>query len=102
MTAAWAVVILVGTATVTIKAMGPVLLGARGLPPRVLAVVRLLAPALLGALVVTQALSGPDGVAVDERLLGLGAAVGGLLLRLPVLAVVVAAAAVTAVARLVL
>jgi len=45
---------------------------------------------------------GPDGLAVDERSLGLAAAVVALLLRAPMLVVIVAAAATTALARLIL
>src|SRR5207245_1873135 len=47
----WLVVIAVGAATVAIKATGPLLLAGRELPPRLLGVVELLAPALLAALV---------------------------------------------------
>jgi hypothetical protein len=65
-------------------------------------VIGLLAPALLAAMVVTQALSDPTGIAADERLLGLAAAGVALRLRAPLLAVVVVAAAVTAAARLAL
>lgn len=99
MTATWAVVALVGGATVAIKALGPVLLGGRQLPPRLTRFVELLAPALLAALVVTQVLGEGRQVVIDERLLGLGAAAVALSLRAPVLVVIVVAAAVTAVAR---
>jgi uncharacterized membrane protein len=101
MTEAWIVVGLVGVATVGIKAAGPVLLGGRPLPPRLRAVVRLLAPAVLAGLVATGVLAIGQDLVVDARLVGLGAAVAALLLRAPVLAVVVVAAAATALARLV-
>jgi hypothetical protein len=101
MSEAWIVVGVVGAATVGIKAMGPVLLGGRPLPPRLQAVVRLLAPAVLAALVATGALAIDQRLVLDARLLGLGAAVLALLLRAPVLVVVVVAAAATAIARLV-
>lgn len=97
----WTVVIVAGAASVALKALGPVLLGGRELPPRVLAVVALLAPTLLGALVATQVFGGDRELVVDARAIGLLAAVLALLARLPVLAVVVAAAAATALARLV-
>jgi branched-subunit amino acid transport protein len=99
---AWTIVIVVGAATVALKAVGPVLLGGRHLPPVALGVTRLLAPALLAALVITQAVARPDGLAVDERSLGLAAALVALLLRAPMLAVIVAAAATTALARLIM
>lgn len=97
----WTVVIAAGAATLVLKAVGPVLLGGRELPPRVLAVVALLAPTLLGALVATQVFGGDRELVVDARAIGLLAAALALLARLPVLAVVVVAAAATALARLV-
>ena len=86
--------------TFLIKAAGPVLLGARPLPSRVRAVVALLAPALLAALVATATLGRGQELALDARVVGLGAAVIALALRAPVLLVVVVAAAAAAVARL--
>ena len=89
--------------TALFRAAGPVLLGGRELPGRVQDVIALLAPALLAALVVVQTLAAPEGgsLAVDERVLGVGAA--GLVLwrggtALPAVAVAVAAI-VTAVTR---
>ena len=102
MSPAWTIVVVVGAATVALKAAGPLLLGSHQLPPVALGATRLLAPALLAALVVTQAVATPDGPAVDERSLGLAAAVIALLLRAPMLVVIVAAATTTALARLVL
>jgi hypothetical protein len=95
------VVIAVGAATVALKAVGPVLLGGRQLPAVALGATRLLAPALLAALGITQVVAGPDGPAVDERSLGLAAALVALLLRAPMLLVIVAAAT-TALARLIM
>ena len=101
MSSTWTIVIAVGVATVALKAVGPVLLGGRQLPAVALAATQLLAPALLAALVVTQVAAGPDGLSVDERSMGLAAALVALLLRAPMLLVIVAAAATTALARLV-
>jgi branched chain amino acid efflux pump len=98
-TAVWIVITLVGAATVAIKAVGPVLLGGRPLPAALNAVLFLLAPALLAALVVTQAVGGDRELVFDERLLGLGAAAIAIALRAPLIAVVVVAATVTALAR---
>jgi branched chain amino acid efflux pump len=96
----WLVVGAVGLGTVAMKAAGPVLLGGRALPPRLLGVVALLAPALLAALVVTQVFAGDRRLVVDERLIGVLAAVVALRLRAGLLVVVVVAAATTAVARI--
>ncbi len=99
LSAIWIAVAAVGAATVAIKATGPVLLGGRELPPRLLAVVELLAPALLAALVVTQAVAGDRRLVFDARLLGLAAAAIAVRLRAPLLAVMAVAALVTALAR---
>jgi branched chain amino acid efflux pump len=95
----WTVVAFTGAATFVLKAVGPVLLGGRELPDPVIGVVSLLAPALLAALVATQVLGGDRELVLDERLVGLAAAVMALALRAPILVVVVAAAAATALAR---
>jgi branched-subunit amino acid transport protein len=97
----WLVVLVVGLGTVAIKALGPVLLGGRPLPTRVSDPVGLLAPALLGALVATQALSSGGSLEIDARLVGVIAGAIALALRAPVLLVVVLAAAATALTRLV-
>jgi Branched-chain amino acid transport protein (AzlD) len=98
--AVWLVVVLVSAATVLLKSVGPVLLGGRDIPAPVAGIVSLLAPALLAALVVTQAAgTGERGIVADARLVGLSAAVGALILRAPLLLVVVVAAAATALAR---
>ena len=99
MTVAWFVVAFVGLATVSIKALGPVLLGGRALPGRVAGVVVLLAPALLAALVAINTFGSGQRLTVDARLLGVAAAALALWLRAPVLIVVVLAAVVTGVAR---
>jgi len=95
----WLVVLVVGAVTVALKAAGPVLFGGRELPPPVLRVVVLLAPALLAALVATSIFGGDRELVLDERVAGLGAAVLALLLRAPILVVVIAAAVATALAR---
>jgi branched-subunit amino acid transport protein len=99
MSAVWLAVVVVGVATVVLKATGPVLLGGRELPPRVNALVVLLAPAVLAALVVTQVVGGDRELVFDARLVGLGAACVTVALRAPLLVVVVVAAAATAAVR---
>jgi len=99
MTHVWLVVGAVGVATIAIKATGPVLLGGRSLPPRLAEVVELLAPAVLAALVVTQAVGGDGEIVVDERVPALAAAAVALVLRAPMLLVVVVAAVIAALLR---
>jgi branched-subunit amino acid transport protein len=96
----WFSVLLIGAATILIKGVGPMLLGGRELPPRMLDVVKLLAPAVLAALVATQVFGSGQSLVIDERLAGLAAATVALSFRAPVLVVVALAAATTAVGRL--
>ena len=93
-------VLAVGAATIALKATGPVLLGRRSLPAWLAGPVGLLAPAVLAALVVTQAVGGHRQLVADARLVGLGAAMIAIALRAPLLAVVVVAAVAAAVVRL--
>lgn len=76
------------------------LLGRRELPSWLAGPVSLLAPAVLAAFVVTQALGGHREIVADARLVGLGAGAIAVALRAPILAVVVVAAAATALTRL--
>lgn len=96
----WAVVVLVGIATVAFKAAGPVLIGRRSLPRTVQTVVDLLAPVMLLALVVTQTFGGDGEIAVDERVAGVGAALVAILLRAHIIVAMAVAAGVTASLRI--
>jgi branched chain amino acid efflux pump len=88
----WVLVIWVAATTAVIRAAGPVALGGRELPPRAMAVIGLLAPALLAALVMTQTFGseGSSDLVLDERVVGVaGAGVvlslrGGILLAMGV------------------
>jgi branched-subunit amino acid transport protein len=91
----WLVIAVVGVVTIAFKASGPVLLGKRELPARVVSVVEVLAPAMLAALVVTQTVGGDRELVIDERLAGVVAGGIAVWLRAPLL-VVMAVAAVTA------
>lgn len=95
----WLVVGVVGAGTMAIKAVGPVLLGGRQLPARLSGVIELLAPALLGALIAVQTFGAGQGLAIDERVLGVAAAAVAIWRKAPLLVVVVLAAVVTALAR---
>ena len=92
-------VAVVGVATIAIKASGPVLLGGGELPTPIARVVDLLAPAVLAALVATQAFATGEELVVDERAAGLAAAGACVAMRAPILATVLAAALTTAVLR---
>jgi uncharacterized membrane protein len=96
----WILVAVVGVATMGFKATGPVFLGRRALRGRVQSVVELLAPVMLVALVVTQAVASGDELVLDERIPGVAA--GGLAawLRAPIVVAMAIGAAVTALLRL--
>ena len=99
MTTLWIVIVVVTLANVTIKAAGPVLVGGRDLHPRVVAVIALLAPALLAALVVTETFGEEQHLVLDERAIGVAVAGLALALRAPVLVAVALAAVTTALTR---
>jgi uncharacterized membrane protein len=100
-TTVWIVVAVLCVGTAIMRVAGPVAFGGRSLSGRGAAVVGLVAPALLGALVVYETVStGAQGIELDARLVGLAAAALALVLRLPMIAVVLVAAVATALARL--
>jgi branched-subunit amino acid transport protein len=102
MSAVWITVVVIGLATFAIRAAGPLLVAARTPPPRVRSALEHLAPALLAALVVTQALGASGGgFTIDARLAGLAAGALALILRAPLLVVITAAAVTAALVRLV-
>lgn len=99
MSVVWLCVLAVGLATVAIKASGPVLAAGRELPEGTARVVDLLAPAVLAALVATQAFASDEELVLDERAAGLLAAGVAILLKAPLLVVVLVAAATAAALR---
>lgn len=100
MSAAWTAVILVGVATVAIKAAGPVLASGQRIEGRPARMLALVGPALLAALVATQAFSTDEALVLDERGAGLLVAAGAIALRAPLIVVVLSAAAAAALLRL--
>ena len=86
-------------ATMALKAAGPVILGGRELPDRALAVIALLAPALLAALVLTGTFTDEKELTLDPRAAGLACAALAALLRAPLLVTVLVAAVGTAAVR---
>ncbi|HEY7659991.1 MAG TPA: AzlD domain-containing protein [Actinomycetota bacterium] len=100
MSSVWLVVALVGVGTMVIKAAGPVLLGGRPLPDRLTSVIELLAPAVLGALVVVQTFGDGQSLVLDARVVGVVAAGIALWRKAPLLLVLVVAAGATALTRL--
>jgi branched-subunit amino acid transport protein len=99
MTTLWVAILAVALISFTIKAAGPAILTGRELPAWTSAVIALLAPALLAALVVVHVL-GEGWAAVSVPVLaGLAAVVAAHLLRAPMLVSVLAGVVVTALLR---
>jgi branched-subunit amino acid transport protein len=96
MTTLWVAILGVALASAAIKALGPVLVGGKELPPSADAVIALLAPALLTALVVTETFGEGGHLVLDEKAVGVGVAALALALRAPVLLAVALAALTTA------
>ena len=99
MSTTWLVVLLVGAFTIAFKATGPVLLGGRELPSRMTDAFELLAPSLLAALVVTQAVGGKEAIVLDARLVGVAAAIVAVRLRAPLIVAIVVAAVASGLVR---
>ena len=99
MTTVWVTIGGLAATTLVIKAAGPLALGGRELPEAALAVIALLAPALLAALILTDTFSHDGELTVDARAAGLACAGGAVLLRAPLLVTVLVAAVGTAAVR---
>jgi branched-subunit amino acid transport protein len=98
-TALWVAIVAAALASAAIKAAGPVLVGGKDLPPLVLALVAMLAPALLAALVVSETFGDEGRLVLDERVLGVAVAGVAITLRAPMLLAVALAVVATALAR---
>jgi branched-subunit amino acid transport protein len=98
-TGVWITIAGLTVATMALKAAGPVILGGRELPDQALAVIALLAPALLAALVLTGTFTDDQELTLDPRAAGLGCAAVAVVLRAPLLLTGLVAAAGTAAVR---
>jgi branched-subunit amino acid transport protein len=93
-------VVAVGAGTVLLKAIGPVAVSGRRLPPRVGELLEMVAPAILAALVVTETFASGRSLVIDARLAGVAAGIVAVALRAPFWLVVVVGAIATALVRL--
>jgi uncharacterized membrane protein len=98
-TALWITIVAVALASAAIRAVGPVLLGGHELPWSSNAVIVLLVPAVLTALVVTQTFGEDGRLVLDEKAIGVAFAAVALAFRAPVLLAVALAVVATALAR---
>ena len=100
MSPTWVAVLVTGVGTIVLKAVGPVGVAGRELLPRVASLLSMIGPAILAALVVTEAFAHGRSLVVDARVAGVAAGAVAVLLRAPLWAVVVAGGVATAVVRL--
>jgi branched chain amino acid efflux pump len=101
MSATWVTVLVTGVGTVVLKAVGPVGVAGRELPPRVASLLSMVGPAILAALVVTETFAHGRSLVVDARIAGVAAGAVAIYLRAPLWAVVIAGGVATALVRLV-
>jgi len=99
MTTAWITIFVLFLGTALSKAAGPLTTGSRAPSGRALDVTRLVAPAILAGLVAYETFTAGGGFAFDARVAGLAAAGAALAARLPMIAVIILAAAATALTR---
>ena len=92
--------LVLAVGTFVLKAVGPMAAGGREFPPILGQLTDLLPAALLAALVATQTFGGADGLSLDARVVGVGAAAIAVALKAPFGLVVLVGAAVTAGVRL--
>jgi len=97
--AAWTTVVAVAVGTMLLKAVGPVGVAGRELPPALDRVLELVAPAILAALVVVETFASGRHLVADARLAGVGAGVICVLARAPFRVVVLCGALATAAVR---
>lgn len=96
---AWVLIAVLGAATYALRAAGPLGAGDTRLPAWLERPLPYVTPAVLAGLVVTSTFADADELVLDERAFGLAVATAAIAVRAPVLAVVVVAAATTALAR---
>jgi hypothetical protein len=100
MTGVWVTIGALAFGTAALKLAGPLALGGRPLSPKAMNVVELLASALLAALVIVETFGKGRSLTLDARVLGAAFAALAVMRRAPMIVVVLGAATVTAVARL--
>ncbi len=95
----WAAILGLAAAAYGFKAIGPVVVGRRALPPDVTQMLELVAVPVLAALIVVQTLDGGGRLVLDARVPALCVAALLVWRRAPFLVVVLAAAGTAALLR---
>jgi hypothetical protein len=96
----WVLVAVLAVGTAVFKLLGPVIAGGKEPPPAMVRVIDLLTPALLTALVVTSTVSTGRDLVLDARAAGVALGLVLLLLRVPLVVALLAAALAVAGIRL--
>ena len=97
----WVLVGILAAGTLALKVLGPLVAGGVQPPPALVRVIDLLTPALLTALIVTSTFSDGRALVLDARAAGAAVGIVLLLVRVPLVVALVAAAVVVAAIRLV-
>lgn len=92
-------ILVLAAGTLLFKALGPVIAGGRQPPARVIAVIELLTPALITALIVSGTFGHGQQLVLDARVVGVGVGAVALWLRLPAVVALVLAAGACALVR---
>ncbi len=95
----WLAILTLAAATYAMKAIGPVVIGRRPLPPRVVQTLELLSIPLLAALVAVQTLNSGGELVLDARVPAVAVAALLVWRRAPFLVIVLAAAGTAALVR---
>jgi hypothetical protein len=96
----WVLVLVLAAGTIALKVVGPLFAGGAAPPAALTRVIALLTPALLTGLVVTSTFASSRDLVIDARAAGVGLGLALLLLRVPLLVALVAAAATVAAIRM--
>jgi branched-subunit amino acid transport protein len=97
----WAAILALGVVSFGLKALGPVMIGRRQIHPRVTDALDLLPIPMLAAIVLVGTVASGHRIELDARVPGVAVAALLVWRRAPFLAVIAAAAATTALVRLI-
>jgi branched-subunit amino acid transport protein len=95
----WMLVLVLAAGAYGFKALGLIVIGDRALPPVVERCIVLIPAAMLAALVMQETFGFGQGLRIDARAVGVGAAVVVAWRRAPLILVIITGAAVTAAVR---
>jgi branched-subunit amino acid transport protein len=95
----WALVIGLSVGAYLLKVLGFVIVGDRKFPPRFEGVIALVPAAVLCALIMKDTFAAGKDLAIDARSVGVGLAVAGVWLKIPLWLVIVLSCAATAATR---